>query len=150
MSFEQYTHEQMPTLASGVVILGADRDEVLLVHQAYGRHLWTTPGGMLEPNEAPAEAAIRECIEELGCVVRLDRLVGVYYVRRPIRRHRVGFVFEGFLGDDMPFLADSELDDIDWFPVAKLPSSIAPGLNIVIADAQGGAAGLSKVIDDAS
>lgn len=147
MSFEQYPPGQAPTLASGVLILRRDRREVLLVHQAYGHHLWTTPGGMLEPGEAPTEAAARECAEELGCEVRLERLVGVYYVRRPVRRDKVGFLYEGALDDD-PWLNDPELDDLGWFPVDALPTPLSPGLDAVIADARSGATGLSKVIDD--
>jgi 8-oxo-dGTP pyrophosphatase MutT (NUDIX family) len=150
MPFEQYTREQMPSLASGVVIFREDRAEVLLVHQAYGRHLWTTPGGMLDVGEAPADAAVRECAEELGCEVRLDRLVGVYYLRRPARRHRIGFLFEGILDGATPALADDELDDLGWFPSDGLPRRSSPGLDIVIADARSGATGVSKVIDDAT
>ena len=151
MSFAQYSLEQMPTLASGVVIFrGPSRGEVLLVHQAYGGHLWTTPGGMLEVGEAPAEAAIRECEEELGCSVELERLVGVYYVRRPVRRHKVGFVFEGRLDGAEPAIADPELDDLAWFPVGGLPAPLSPGLDVVIADARAGETGLTRIVDDPS
>jgi ADP-ribose pyrophosphatase YjhB (NUDIX family) len=39
---------------------------------------WTHPAGYQEWDETTEEAAIRETREELGCEVRLDRLLGVY------------------------------------------------------------------------
>jgi 8-oxo-dGTP pyrophosphatase MutT (NUDIX family) len=50
---------------------------LLLVHQRDG-DVWSTPGGMIEPDEQPADAAAREAWEETGLVVRPDRLIGVY------------------------------------------------------------------------
>ncbi len=48
----------------------------------FGRHTtggrWLLPGGAIEPEETPANAAVREAWEETGLHVRLERLVGVY------------------------------------------------------------------------
>ena len=47
-----------------------------------GRHadggVWLLPGGAIEPEETPADAAVREAWEETGLHVRLDGLVGVF------------------------------------------------------------------------
>lgn len=49
--------------ASAVVL--DEEDRVLLVHHnKIG--LWLYPGGHVDPNEAPAEAAVREVVEETG------------------------------------------------------------------------------------
>ncbi|MDQ3928188.1 MAG: NUDIX hydrolase [Chloroflexota bacterium] len=40
--------------------------------------LWTHPAGYQEWGESTEEAAIRETREEIGCGVRIDRLLGVY------------------------------------------------------------------------
>lgn len=45
------------------------RHHVLLVQQASGR--WAFPGGHVEPNETPAEAAVRETWEETSVPVTL-------------------------------------------------------------------------------
>jgi 8-oxo-dGTP pyrophosphatase MutT (NUDIX family) len=39
---------------------------------------WTLPGGGIDPNELPADAAVRECYEETGLLVRLDGLIGIF------------------------------------------------------------------------
>jgi len=54
-----------------------DAGRVLLVRDAQSA-LWTSPGGMVEPDEAPATAAVREMWEEAGVHVELTHLVGVF------------------------------------------------------------------------
>jgi 8-oxo-dGTP pyrophosphatase MutT (NUDIX family) len=65
---------EVPT-ASVVVFDGAGR--VLLVRHIEG-DAWTTPGGMIEPEETPADAAVRETWEETGLLVEPTRIVGVF------------------------------------------------------------------------
>lgn len=65
---------QVPTAS---VITFDDRGRVLLVRAAESG-LWTTPGGMVEPHELPAEAAVRETWEETGVFVELTRVIGVF------------------------------------------------------------------------
>ncbi|MET0726507.1 MAG: NUDIX domain-containing protein, partial [Leifsonia sp.] len=38
---------------------------------------WTLPGGGLEPGEHPADAAVREILEETGYHATLERLLGI-------------------------------------------------------------------------
>jgi 8-oxo-dGTP pyrophosphatase MutT (NUDIX family) len=59
------------------IIVRDDRDRVLLVRHVEG-DVWTTPGGMIEPYETPADAAVRETWEETGLYVRLTRIIGVF------------------------------------------------------------------------
>jgi 8-oxo-dGTP pyrophosphatase MutT (NUDIX family) len=51
-----------------------DADRVLLVRHVNGEH-WTTPGGMVEPYETPANAAVREVWEETGLFVNLTHII---------------------------------------------------------------------------
>lgn len=50
---------------------------LLLVRQREGG-VWSTPGGLIEPDERPADAAVREAWEETGLVIRPERLLGAY------------------------------------------------------------------------
>lgn len=59
------------------VLVFDDADRVLLVRHVGGDH-WTTPGGMVEPYETPATAAVREVWEETGLFVELTRIIGVF------------------------------------------------------------------------
>lgn len=54
-----------------------DARRLLLVRQREGG-VWSTPGGVIEPDERPADAAVREAWEETGLHVRPERLLGVY------------------------------------------------------------------------
>jgi 8-oxo-dGTP diphosphatase len=59
------------------VIVGAD-GTVLLGQRVAGKAYegwWEFPGGKVEPGEAPALAAARECLEEAGIAVRVGPLL---------------------------------------------------------------------------
>ncbi|MET7815798.1 NUDIX domain-containing protein [Streptomyces sp. NPDC005395] len=56
------------TVAAGVLLFD-DRDRVLLVDPTY-KPGWEFPGGVVEPGEAPARAAMREVAEETGLHLR--------------------------------------------------------------------------------
>jgi ADP-ribose pyrophosphatase YjhB (NUDIX family) len=59
-----------------VVLLDGNR--ILLARHERGDHrYWVLPGGAVEPNEDPKDAAIREVREETGLEIRLERLLFV-------------------------------------------------------------------------
>jgi 8-oxo-dGTP pyrophosphatase MutT (NUDIX family) len=64
-------------MPSTAVAVRDERGRLLL-----GRHhnggVWVLPGGLIEPGELPADAAMREVWEETGLIVRLERIIGVF------------------------------------------------------------------------
>ena len=65
-------------LLPSVTVLAFNAEgQVLLVRHA-NNNVWVAPGGMIEVDEAPAEAARREMGEETGCEVELLGILGVY------------------------------------------------------------------------
>ncbi|MBB30616.1 MAG: hypothetical protein CME25_17140 [Gemmatimonadetes bacterium] len=61
----------------GVNVAIMDGDRVLLTKRE-DFEVWCLPGGVVEPGESVAEAAIREAREETGLEVELTRLVGIF------------------------------------------------------------------------
>jgi ADP-ribose pyrophosphatase YjhB (NUDIX family) len=64
----------MPSVAG---IVRDARNRVLLVRQQ-DNGVWSTPGGIIEMEDTPADAVVREVWEETGLVVRPSRIIGVY------------------------------------------------------------------------
>ncbi|HEX5077590.1 MAG TPA: NUDIX domain-containing protein [Geminicoccaceae bacterium] len=69
-------HDLLVMPAASVFVLDARR-RLLLACDA-GMDLWAAPGGAIEPDETPADAAVREMWEETGLSVTLSRVLGVY------------------------------------------------------------------------
>lgn len=59
-------------------VLVFDDDARVLLAKDKASHRWITVGGQVDPGESPADAAVRECWEETGTLVRLTALVGVF------------------------------------------------------------------------
>ena len=86
-----------------------------------------TPGGAIEPEETPADAAVREMWEETGLDVRLTRLAGVYGGPEFVVRYQNGdensyamIVFEAEIlaGDARP--DEVEILEVRFFPPPEL------------------------------
>ena len=73
-------HYNNPKVVSAVV--AAYKDKVLLAKRNInpGKGLWALPGGFLESGEAPEMGAKREVWEEVGVIVDVGELLGVYSV----------------------------------------------------------------------
>jgi len=64
-------------LPSAAVAIHDKEDRVLLGLHAEKR-LWVLPGGLIEAGELPADGAMREVWEEMGLLVELTGILGVY------------------------------------------------------------------------
>ena len=77
------------------VLLSDDRGRVLLVEPTY-KDYWEIPGGVVEADESPYAAVVRELKEELGLPVRPGRLLVTDWVPpRPDRTEGLMTVFDG-------------------------------------------------------
>lgn len=104
----------------------AGRSEVLLVQRA-DNGAWTPVTGIPEPGEEAASTAVRECLEETGCTVRVDRLAATSVVRDVVCANgdRVAFMDQTFactwLSGDA-HVADDESVEVGWFGLDQLPA----------------------------
>jgi len=69
-------HDLLATTAVSISIFDAENRLLLGRDAETGR--WTLPGGAIDPEEQPADAAVRECFEETGLLTRPQRLIGVF------------------------------------------------------------------------
>lgn len=58
-----------------------EQGRVLLVHQTYKGSKWAWPGGVVELNESPWDAVVREVREETGLHVKVVKLVSIYSIK---------------------------------------------------------------------
>jgi 8-oxo-dGTP diphosphatase len=119
-------------LASGCIV----RDQsgrILLVKPTY-KPGWEIPGGMVEANESPVQACLREAREEIGLEVKLGRLLCVDYVRVEIAPlERLMFVFDAGTISDLEItrivLPPNELSEFRFVRLAEsqelLPERLA-------------------------
>jgi len=110
--------------AGGVVYRRSD-DGVEIVLAARrtrrGDLAWGLPKGLIEPEETPEEAAVREVREETGLEAEVEASLGdirYFYVWEGVRvRKAVHFFLMRATGGDVS-LHDHEMEDVQWFPLS--------------------------------
>ena len=103
----------------------AERDgQVVLVKRKIdpAKGSWCLPGGFMEVDETPQQAAHRECYEETGLEVEIIGLVGVYYYE-DYRGSGVSIIYRGHVvgGTLQP---GDDVTAADFFGPDALPENI--------------------------
>jgi 8-oxo-dGTP pyrophosphatase MutT (NUDIX family) len=82
---------------------------------------WGLPKGLIEPEETPEEAAVREVREETGLEAEVEASLGdirYFYVWEGVRvRKAVHFFLMRATGGDVS-QHDHEMEDVQWFPLS--------------------------------
>jgi len=93
--------------------------KVLLIKRAHApyQHLWTLPGGRLEPDETIEQCAIREIKEEISITIRNPRPVMVQPLGRDGTFRLAVFVTSDFSGQIFP---SHEIADHKWVDPSAL------------------------------
>lgn len=60
-------------------IIFDNQKRILQLKQTYNDFAWGLPGGSINPGETIHEALQRECLEELGKMIEIINLTGVYF-----------------------------------------------------------------------
>lgn len=105
--------------------------EILLTKSAYGKQLWSLPGGGMHKGEDQYHAAARELREETNVVVDPGELGLAGEVRLPKNKRwpvaNIHF-FERRLATKPPTKINRPLEilEIQWFPLNNLPEKRSP------------------------
>ena len=121
-----FVHFRDPKVGAGVL---AERDgEVVLVRRAVAPALgsWCLPSGFVEFDEAPEQAAVRECLEETGLEVHLIGLLDVRQYRNDSRGPGVVILYRGQIVGGEPRAGD-DASEVGFFGPDELPEDIAFG-----------------------
>jgi 8-oxo-dGTP pyrophosphatase MutT (NUDIX family) len=115
------------------IILESGQGTILLVKRSSSNEdhagEWAFPGGKIEEGEKPLEAAIRECVEEVGFNPR----VGAYEFVGSSPTPRGDFhAYYHLIPREFDPKIDNESDDADWFNPHALPYPMLPGAEMLI------------------
>lgn len=100
-----------------------NKDKILLVREI-SDGLWTLPGGWVDVNESPAEAVIRETLEETGYVVKVSKLAAFWDKHKHGHPPQIPHAYKAmFICEIIGGMAKTnhETSDIDWYSIDSLP-----------------------------
>ena len=121
-----------PKVAAAIVV-EVDGGVVLgrrAIEPGYG--LWCLPGGFVNDDEDPADAAVRECKEEIGAAVEVTELIGVYHVAKTTASSIVGIAYRGRLADGEVIAPGAEMLELGVFTLDALPQLAFPSHSEVL------------------
>lgn len=115
-----------PKVATAVVVESGDGIVFgrRSIEPGYGE--WCLPGGFVNHDEDPADAAVRECREEIGAEVELRELLGVYHVSKMTASSIVGIAYRGVLLDGETISAGPEMLEVAVFRPGETPPVAFP------------------------
>jgi 8-oxo-dGTP pyrophosphatase MutT (NUDIX family) len=119
------------------ILLLNESGEVLLVRSWLGHQNWSLPGGGIQRNETPLQAAIRELQEETGVVLQPAAVKELGSFPNPYTT--APFTIACFIAvtrRQEPSLARYrrlEVLDSGWFAIDQLPSNLSPTVTKALA-----------------
>jgi 8-oxo-dGTP diphosphatase len=124
-----------PLLAADIIIELADLPDrpIVLIERANPPYGWAIPGGFVDVGEIVEQAAVREAQEEVGLMVQLKALLGLYSdPARDVRGHTVTAVYVAE-ARGTPVAAD-DAKNCRLFNLDELPEPLAFDHAQVLAD----------------
>jgi 8-oxo-dGTP diphosphatase len=99
-------YQNLPKKRMGVgCLFFNDKNELMILKPAYKDH-WSIPGGVIDENESPREACVREIGEEICFDLRTPVFICLDYISDKGKGESLQFIFYGGI------LNQKEVDDI--------------------------------------
>jgi 8-oxo-dGTP pyrophosphatase MutT (NUDIX family) len=102
------------------------RDEKVLLGRRSDNGILTPITGIVDPGEEPADAAVRETLEEADIVCRAVRLAWVHQIPRIVydngdQADYLDLTFRCEYVSGTPRPADGEMTEVGWYDLESLP-----------------------------
>ena len=98
-------------------------DKFLLVEEhAIGQRVFSQPGGHIEADESPEQAVVREALEETGCTIACQDMIGVYlWIHPQTRQQFLRIVYAAdFISCDESLSLDDGIISRRWMSLQDL------------------------------
>lgn len=100
------------------------KGKILMIKNAYGKSMWTFPGGAVSKNELPEAAAKREIMEEVGIQIFGLKKIGELLNTREYKKDTV-HCYIGKVSEDALKIDQNEILEARWFSKDELPIGIS-------------------------
>ena len=111
---QEFLRTRVSRPASAGVVIYNDKKEALVLKANY-KSYWSFPGGWIEDNQTPIQAAVRELSEETGILIIPQRLKFLYIINRVsniMQSYQFIFEYSGMIDDFTSIkLQPEEIDD---------------------------------------
>lgn len=115
-------------LAGSLIV---ENGKILLLYRKGEKH-WEVPGGKVEEDESPTEAAIREAEEEIGVEISLQK---PFYTGE-FQHNGEMFMWNGYVAEienGEPEVQEDKFDRVEWFEGQELDEiKLAPNLEMIL------------------
>jgi 8-oxo-dGTP diphosphatase len=127
------------SVSASAVVIREDR-RLLAVHRR-DTGAWVLPGGIVEPQEAITDAAMREVSEESGVLIEIERLSGIY---QNLATNVVSFVFIATPRMAVALRSTPEADRVRWLTSIEAVELMSQPFADRVRDAYGGNAAVLR------
>ncbi|MGW7688875.1 NUDIX hydrolase [Streptomyces asiaticus] len=116
--------DDQPAVAAAVLVR---KGRVLLIRRrvSEGRLVWQFPAGVVEPGESPAEAAVREALEETGLTVTATQHLGERV--HPGTGRRISYAACSVVSGEAHAASVREVAEVVWVPHSRLAEYVPEG-----------------------
>jgi 8-oxo-dGTP diphosphatase len=135
-----------PHRQAASVIIQNEKGEILFLEQTKGRY--GIPGGVVDPDETPVIAAIREALEEARIEVELEYIIGSYLLTGAGKPDNLATVYKAKITRGVPTPGDpKEIRSILWRSPYDLPLPIVTDAKAAVEDLLGNKRGVVRTCE---